>query len=85
MKSEEKKSYFGDRTKLLICCILFGLYFVNVFLGKASIRFGWKVYHLGNVGEFLLLLLATAFLVVVALHREKLEAMHSKTQNKEEG
>jgi len=73
-KGEEVKRKRGDgRTSRLICAVLFALYFLDVLVGKATILWGWKVFHLGYVGEFLLLFIATTFLVVVALHSEAKE------------
>jgi len=73
-KGEKVKRERGDgRTNILICVVLFALYFVNVMVGKANIIYGWKVFHLGYVGEFLLLFTAATFLVVVALHSEAVE------------
>jgi len=83
---EEVKRKRGDgRTSRLICAVLFALYFVNVLVGKAIILFGWKVFHLGYVGEFLLLFVATTFLVVVALHNEAVEKTNQSIHTKENG
>ncbi len=51
---------------------LFGLFTLNVLLGKARIQFGWDVpFLLGDVPEFLLLLVAAVFLMLAALGREQ--------------
>lgn len=51
---------------------LFGLFNLNVLLGKAGIQFGWDVpFLLGDVPEFLLLLIAAVFLILAALGRER--------------
>ena len=47
--------------------------------------FGWKIFHLGYVGEFLLLFVATTFLVVVALHNEAIEKTNQSIHTKENG
>jgi hypothetical protein len=57
---------------LTIFFVLFGLFTLNVLLGKAGIQFGWDVpFLLGDVPEFLLLLVAAVFLVLAALGRER--------------
>lgn len=87
MKKKEKASHYSisERLTLLIFGISSGLYIINVMIGKASIHWGWKVFHLGNVGEFLLLLVASISVIAAALHREAAEARNSKpTNNKEE-
>jgi len=85
MTQEEKvKRERGDgRGRILICVVLFALYFVNVLIGKAIVIYGWKVFHLGYVGEFLLLFTATTFLVVVALHSEAVEKKNQSINRKE--
>jgi len=50
--------------------VLFGLFGLNVLLGKASVQLGWDLPLLGDVAEFLLLLLATAVLTLAGLRRE---------------
>ena len=69
-----------DRTKvkkgkgaLIICFVLFAIYFINVFFGKANISYGLNIPHLGNVAEFLLLFLASILLIVAALKAEAAE------------
>lgn len=52
--------------------ILFTLFTLNVLLGKANIQFDWDLpFLLGDVPEFLLLLVAAVFLMLAALGREK--------------
>lgn len=52
--------------------VLFALFTLNILLGKASIQFGWDLpFLLGDVPEFLLLLVAATFLMLAALGREK--------------
>lgn len=64
---------FAERLILIIAIAAFGLYFINIFLGKASIHWGWNTFYLGNVGEFILLLVASIALIGTALHREHIE------------
>ena len=57
---------------LAVFIVLFGLFTLNVLLGKARIQFGWDVpFLLGDVPEFLLLLVAAVFLILAALGREQ--------------
>ena len=68
-----KREKSDGRGSIFICAVLFALYLVNLLVGKAIILYGWKVFHLGYVGEFLLLFTASTFLVIVALHSEAVE------------
>jgi hypothetical protein len=57
---------------LAVFIVLFALFTLNVLLGKAGIQFGWDVpFLLGDVPEFLLLLVAAVFLMLAALGRER--------------
>lgn len=59
-----------DRISVILFAIFFGLYILNVLIGKAIIVFEWNFFHFGNVGEFLILLAASVAFVVTALHQE---------------
>jgi hypothetical protein len=72
----------GDRIAVTLFFVFSGLYVLNVLLGKATIVFGWKTYHIGNVGEFLLLLAASTAFIVAALHREAVRKLNG-TPDKE--
>ena len=72
----------GERIALLIFVLSSGVFILNILIGKASIVWGWKVYYLGNVGEFLALLIASISIIAVALHREAAhEAKDQQTQS----
>lgn len=58
------------RIALYASLLTFILYLANIMLGKAKVVFHWQVWHLGNVAECLLLLLASTLLIVAALQRE---------------
>jgi len=60
----------GERIAVTLFVLFFGLYVLNVLIGKATIVYGWKLFHFGNVGEFLILLTASVSFVAAALHRE---------------
>jgi hypothetical protein len=68
-KSETKK----HRTSLIVAFVVFGMYFVNVLIGKANVLYKVGLPRLGNVGEFLLLAGAATFLIIAALEREASE------------
>jgi hypothetical protein len=54
------------------CALLFGLFCLNVLLGKARILFSLELpFLLRDVTEFLLLLLSALFFTLAALAREK--------------
>lgn len=79
MGEKENSSYTtGERLTLIVFAVSVALYFLNILLGKASIQWGWDVFYLGNVSEFLLLLFASIAFVAAALHRES----NTKRNNK---
>ncbi len=54
--------------------LLFGLFLLNVLLGKAALVFEMKLtFLLGDVGEFVILLAAVVCFVAEALRRESQE------------
>lgn len=55
---------------LSICFVLFGIYFINVLVGKINISFSLRLPHFGNVAEFLLLFGACLLMIIAALKRE---------------
>jgi hypothetical protein len=87
MKKEKKASKYspGERLAILIFVISSGLYLLNILIGKAKILWGWKVFHLGDIGEFLLLLVASIFFIAAALHRETAEKSKQETNQQQEG
>ena len=61
-----------SRRWLIVFFGLFGLFCLNVLLGKAAVQFDWTLpFLLGDVAEFLLLLVSVGFLVLAALTREQ--------------
>ena len=51
--------------------LLFLLFWLNVFWGKAKISFGWQVpFLLSDIAEFLLLLATAVFFTLAAVCRE---------------
>ncbi|MBT3487750.1 MAG: hypothetical protein HOK24_19215 [Desulfobacula sp.] len=63
---------------LIVFAISVALYLINILLGKASIQWGWDVFYLGNISEFLLLLFASVAFVAAALHRESNTEQNNK-------
>ena len=60
-----------ERLTLAAFWILFGVFVLNILLGKAAIAFAWEgLPLLSDVAEFLLLLVAMVIFVVAALQRE---------------
>ena len=51
----------GELIAVAIFAALFGLYLLNIMVGKANIVFGWNIFHVGSLGEFLMLLIASSF------------------------
>ncbi len=81
MEKKNNSNYSrGERLTLLIFVVSMALYLLNILLGKASIHWGWDVFYLGSVSEFLLLLFASTTFVVAALHRER--ESNNKQNNK---
>ncbi|MFQ5772996.1 MAG: hypothetical protein ACE5GS_00615 [Kiloniellaceae bacterium] len=61
-----------QRITLWIFLVCFGVFGLNVLLGKAAITFGWEeIPLLGDIEEFLLLLFAVALFVIATLQRER--------------
>jgi len=71
MDKQANKNYSTrERMSFIIFVVSLALYFLNILLGKASVQWGWDVFYLGSISEFLLLLVASISFVVVALYRE---------------
>ncbi len=61
--------------------VLFGLFLLNIFLGKAALVFGMEpVLTVGDVGEFLLLLAAVICFMIEVLRQES-QRSGTKTQS----
>ncbi len=62
-----------NRANLGVFVLLFLLFWLNVLLGKANIRFGWQVpFLLSDIAEFLRQLMTTLFFTLAAIGRESL-------------
>lgn len=71
------------RIAITLSAVSFGLYVLNVLIGKVNNVYGLKVFHLGNVGEFLLLLVASVTFIAVALYHEAAYKSTLKPEQKE--
>ena len=76
----------SDTWYLIIAGILFGLFLLNIVLGKAALVAGTEpILSVGDVGEFLILLAAVIFFVIVVLHRELINSdLKTKSANSAE-
>lgn len=73
---------------LSIAGVLFGVFLLNIFLGKAALLFDTEpIMAVGDVGEFLLLLAAVICFVIEVLrqesHQSKLKIESAKTPKEE--
>lgn len=71
------------RIAIIISALSFGTYVLNVLIGKANIVYGLKMFHLGNVGEFLILLVASVAFIAVALYEEATSKSTMEPEQKE--
>ena len=79
MSKQIKKNYStGERLTLIVFAISVALYLINILLGKASIQWGWDVFYLGDISEFLLLLFASISFVAAGLQRESNTEQNNK-------
>ena len=73
----------SDILWLLSAGVLFGLFLLNIFLGKAALSFDMEpILTVGDVGEFLILLAAVICFVIEVLRLESQEAdLKTKSAN----
>lgn len=66
--------------------VLFGLFLLNIFVGKAALLFDMEpILTIGDVGEFLILLAAVICFVIVVLRLESQESdVKTKSANNAE-
>ena len=69
-ENKAQKRSTGERLGLYVFGISFGLFILNILIGKAAILWNLKVFQLGNVGEFLVLLISSVSLIAAAIHQE---------------
>ena len=74
MADLQRLERWAKRT-LALFLIVFGVFVVNVLLGKAEVALGWDVpYRFSDVGAFLSLFAAAGFFTIAALTREAVAA-----------
>ncbi len=79
MSKQINKNYSpGERLTLIVFAVSVALYLINILLGKASLHWGWDVFYLGDISEFLLLLFASTVFVAAALHQESNTEQNNK-------
>lgn len=71
------------RIAIIISALSFGIYVLNVLIGKANIVYGVEIFHFGNVGEFLILLVASVAFIAVALYEEATSKSTPEPEQKE--
>lgn len=71
------------RIAIMISALSFGIYVLNVLIGKANIVYGLNIFHFGNVGEFLILLVASVAFIAVALYEEATSKSNPEPEQKE--
>ena len=76
----------SDTWFLVSAGVLFGLFLLNIFLGKAALIFDMEpILTIGDVGEFLILLAAIICFVIVVLHLESQQSdVKTKSANNAE-
>ena len=60
----------------------FILFFVNVVIGKINIEYDLNIYQFGDTIEFLLLLISSTSLIILALDLEATDKMSSDMNHK---
>ena len=76
----------ADTWCLVSAGVLFGLFLLNIFVGKAALEFDMEpILTIGDVGEFVILLAAVICFVIVVLRRESQESdVKTKSANNAE-
>jgi hypothetical protein len=71
----------GARISLIVAIVSFTLYVVNMLVGKANIVYGKEMFHIGDIGEFLMMLVASIAFIVAALFQEADYKANLETNN----
>jgi hypothetical protein len=76
----------SDTWFLVSAGVLFGLFLLNIFVGKAALLFDMEpILTIGDVGEFVILLAAVICFVIVVLHLELQQSdVNTKSANNAE-
>ncbi len=72
MTNGQKKAdhKLGSRIAIIVATVSFSLYVINMLIGKGNIVYGWEMFHIGDIGEFLMMFVASIAFIVAALFRE---------------
>jgi hypothetical protein len=83
MAHEQKKSKNrpGARIAIIVAILSFSLYVVNMLIGKVNIVYGKEMFHIGDIGEFLMMLAASIAFIVAALFKQADYKANLKTNN----
>lgn len=67
------------RVPFLVAAFFMAVYFVNIAVGMAAVKLGWQVSRLGDLSEFLVVLVCMIFFVagVLAVEDERPEKPQS--------
>ena len=60
----------GSRIAIIVAILSFSLYVVNMLIGKVNIVYGKQMFHIGDIGEFLMMFVASIAFIVAALFQE---------------
>jgi hypothetical protein len=72
---------FGARIAIIVATVSFSLYVINMLIGKANIVYGKEMFHIGDIGEFLIMFVASIAFIVAALFQEADWNAHTETNN----
>jgi hypothetical protein len=71
----------GARIAIIVAIVSFTLYLVNMLIGKANIVYGKEMFHIGDIGEFLMMFVASIAFIVAALFQEADYKANLETNN----
>lgn len=72
MANQQKNSEhtLGARIAIAVAIASFSLYVINMLIGKANIVYELEIFHIGDIGEFLIMFVASIAFIVAALFKE---------------
>jgi len=71
----------GSRIAIIVAILSFSLYVVNMLIGKANIVYGKQMFHIGDIGEFFMMFVASIAFIVAALFQETDYKANLETNN----
>ena len=72
---------FGSRIAIIVATVSFSLYAINMLVGKANIVYGKEMFHIGDIGEVLMMFVASIAFIVAALFQEADYKANLETNN----